>query len=205
MNEELVQYIENEIFPKYDKNEEGDGINHIKIVIKRSLELAKDYDVDFDMVYTIASYHDLGHYIDRNTHEIISAKMFMQDEKIRQWFTDEQIIIIKEAIEDHRASSNHEPRTIYGKIISTADRTIIDIDNTIKRAYSYGKRNYMNLSEEQQIERVYRHLTEKYGENGYAKVYLEDKEFEDALDKLRQALSNKEEFIKRVKEVVKTI
>ncbi len=63
----------------------------------------------------------------------------------------------------------------------------------------------MNLSEEQQIERVYRHLTEKYGENGYIKVYLEDKEFEDALDKLRQVLSNKEEFIKRVKKVVKTI
>lgn len=205
MNNELVQYIENEIFPLYNKNEEGHGINHIKTVIKRSLKLAKDYDADLDMVYTIASYHDLGHYIDRKTHEIISAKMFMQDEKIRQWFTDEQIIIIKEAIEDHRASSNHEPRTIYGKIISTADRTIIDIDNTIRRSYSYGKRNYVGLSEEEQIERVFQYVTEKYGENGYAKVYLEDKEFEDALDKLRQALSNKEEFIKRVKKVVKTI
>ncbi len=157
------------------------------------------------MVYTIASYHDLGHYIDRKTHEIISAEIFMKDEKIKQWFTDEQRSIIKEAIEDHRASSNHEPRTIYGKIVSTADRTIIDIDNTIKRSYSYGKRNYIGLSEEEQIERVYQHLIEKYGENGYAKVYLEDKEFEDALDKLRQAVSNKEEFIKRVKKVVKTI
>lgn len=205
MNNELVQYIENEIFPLYNRNEEGHGINHIKIVIKRSLELAKNYDVDLDMVYTIASYHDLGHYIDRKTHEIISAEIFMKDEKIRQWFTDKQRSIIKEAIEDHRASSNHEPRTIYGKIISTADRTIIDIDNTIKRSYSYGKRNYIGLTEEEQIERVYQHLTEKYGENGYAKVYLEDKEFEDALDKLRQALSNKEEFIKRVKKVVKTI
>lgn len=205
MNNELVQYIENEIFPLYNRNEEGHGINHIKTVIKRSLELAKDYDVDLDMVYTIASYHDLGHYIDRKTHEIISAEIFMKDEKIKQWFTDEQRSIIKEAIEEHRASSNHEPRTIYGKIISTADRTIIDIDNTIKRSYSYGKRNYIGLSQEEQIERVYQHLTEKYGENGYAKVYLEDKEFEDALDKLRQALSNKEEFIKRVKKVVKTI
>lgn len=205
MNNELVQYIENEIFPLYNRNEEGHGINHIKTVIKRSIELAKGYDVDLDMVYTIASYHDLGHYIDRNKHEIISAEIFMKDEKIKQWFTDEQRNIIKEAIEDHRASSNHEPRTIYGKIISTADRTIIDIDNTIKRSYSYGKRNYIGLSEEEQIERVYQHLTEKYGENGYAKVYLEDKEFEDALDKLRQALSNKEEFIKRVKKVVKTI
>lgn len=157
------------------------------------------------MVYVIASYHDLGHYIDRKTHEIISAEIFIKDEKMKQWFTDEQRNVIKEAIEDHRASSNHKPRTIYGKIISTADRTIIDIDNTIKRSYSYGKRNYIGLSQEEQIERVYQHLTEKYGENGYAKVYLEDKEFEDALDKLRQALSNKEEFIKRVKKVVKTI
>ena len=148
MNNELVKYIENEIFPLYNRNEEGHGINHIKTVIKRSLELAKSYDVDLDIVYTIASYHDLGHYIDRNTHEIISAEIFMKDEKIKQWFTDEQRNIIKEAIEDHRASSNHEPRTIYGKIISTADRTIIDIDNTIRRSYSYGKKHYVGLSDE---------------------------------------------------------
>lgn len=205
MNKELVQYIENEIFPLYNRNEEGHGINHIKVVIKRSLELAKDYEVDLDMIYTIASYHDLGHYIDRKTHEIISAEIFMKDEKIRQWFTDEQRSIIREAIEDHRASSSYEPRTIYGKIISTADRTIIDIDNSIKRTYFYGKRNYIELSEEEQIERVYKHLTEKYGENGYAKVYLEDKEFEDTLYELRQALSNKVEFIKRVKKVINEI
>lgn len=204
-NIELVKYIENEIFPLYDRNEEGHGVGHIKTVIKRSLELAKKYDVNLDMVYAIASYHDLGHYIDRKTHEIISAEMFMKDENIKKWFTEEQLNIIKDAIEDHRASSNHEPRTIYGKIISTADRTIIDIDDTIIRSYSYGKRNYTGLSEEKQIERVYQHLTEKYGENGYAKVYLEDKEFDEAIKKLRQTLSDKEEFIKRVKRVVRKI
>ena len=199
INQELVKYIESEIFPLYNRNEEGHGIGHIKTVIKRSLELAKNYDVDLNMVYVIASYHDIGHYIDRKKHEIISAEMFMKDEKIKKWFTTEQINTIKDAIEDHRASSNHEPRTIYGRIVSTADRTIIDIDNTIRRSYSYGKRNYVGLSEEEQIERVYQHLTEKYGENGYAKVYLEDKEFDESIKKLRQALSNKEEFIKRVK------
>lgn len=171
-------------------------------ISKRSLELAKDYDVNIDMVYTIASYHDLGHYIDRKTHEIISAKMFMKDEKITKWFTDEQRIIIKEAIEDHRASSKHEPRTIYGKIISTADRTIINIDNTIKRTYSYGIKNYPELSKEEQVERIYQHLKEKYGENGYAKVYLKDEEFEMALQRLREALSNKEKFIGRVRKVI---
>ncbi len=204
MNSELVNYIEDEIFPLYNRNEEGHGINHIKTVIKRSLELAQNYDVNIDMVYTIAAYHDLGHYIDRKTHEIISAEMFMQDQNIKTWFTDEQRNIIKEAIEDHRASSNHKPRSIYGMIVSTADRTIIDIDNTIKRTYSYGMKNYPELTREQQIERIYEHLTEKYGENGYAKIYLEDKEFQEGLQKLRQALSNKEEFIERVKKVIES-
>ena len=205
MNKQITQYIETEIFPLYNRNEEGHGINHIRTVIRRSLELAQNYDVDLDMVYTIAAYHDLGYYIDRKTHEIISAEMFMKDEKIKQWFTDKQRNIIKEAIEDHRASNDHEPRTIYGKIVSTADRKIISIDNTIKRTYSYGKRNHVKLSEEEQIERVYQHLKEKYGESGYAKIYLEDKEFEDALQKLRQALSNKDDFIKRVIKVINEI
>ena len=204
MNNELVNYIETEIFPLYNRNEEGHGINHIKTVIKKSLELAQNYDVNIDMVYTIAAYHDLGHYIDRKTHEIISAEMFVKDENIKKWFTEEQRNTIEEAIEDHRASSNHKPRSIYGMIVSTADRTIIDIDNTIKRSYSYGMKNYPGISKEQQIERIYEHLTEKYGENGYAKIYLEDKEFEEALQRLRQALSNKEEFIERVKKVIES-
>lgn len=202
MNSELIKYIENEIFPLYARNEEGHGIKHIEIVINKSLELSKKYDVDLDMVYTIAAYHDLGHYIDRKTHEIISAEIFMKDENIKKWFTDEQIKTIKEAIEDHRASSGREPRSIYGRIVSTADRTIIDIEHAIKRSYSYGMKNYPELNKEQQIERVYQHLSEKYGEEGYAKTYLEDKEFEEALQNLRKALSDKSKFIERVKEVI---
>ncbi len=202
LNEELVEYIKNEIFPLYDRNEFAHGINHIKTVIRRSLKLADGYDVDFNIVYTVAAYHDLGHFIDRKRHEIISAEIFMKDENIKRWFADEQRMVIKEAIEDHRASCNHVPRTIYGKIVSTADRTIVDIDNTIKRSYTYGKKNYIGLSEEEQFDKVYEHLVEKYGERGYAKVYLEDKEFDEAVGKLRQALENREEFIERVKRVV---
>ena len=202
LNEELVEYIEKEIFPLYDRNEFAHGINHIKTVIRRSLELADGYDVDFNIVYTVAAYHDLGHFIDRKRHEIISAEIFMKDENIKKWFADEQRMVIKEAIEDHRASCNHVPRTIYGKIVSTADRTIVDIDNTIKRSYTYGKKNYIGLSEEEQFDKVYEHLVEKYGERGYAKVYLNDKEFDEAVSKLRQALENREEFIERVKRVV---
>lgn len=203
MNKELVDYIEKEIFPLYNKNEEGHGLKHIETVIERSLKFAKDYDANIDMVYTIAAYHDLGHHIDRKRHEIISAQIFIEDENMKKWFSDEQRKIIKDAIEDHRASSNHEPRTIYGKIVSTADRTIVKIDNTIKRSYSYGKRNYQGITEEEQIQKVYEHLKDKYGENGYAKVYLEDKEFDEAMKEFRKALKDKDSFIQRIRKVVK--
>ena len=203
MDKELVDYIKKEIFPLYDKNEEGHGLKHIETVIERSLKFAKDYDVDINMVYTIAAYHDLGHHIDRKRHEIISAQIFIEDENMKKWFSDEQRKIIKDAIEAHRASSNHEPRTIYGKIVSTADRTIVNIDNTIRRSYSYGKRNYQGITEEEQIQKVYEHLKDKYGENGYAKVYLEDKEFDEAMKEFRKALQDKDSFIQRIKKVVK--
>ena len=202
-NEELVKYIEKNIFPLYSRNEEGHGINHIKTVIERSLKFAKNYDIDINMCYTIAAYHDLGHFIDRKRHDVISAEMFMEDENMKKFFTDEQRKTIKEAIEDHRASSDHKPRSIYGMIVSTADRTIKNIDTCIRRAYSYGKKNYEGLTEEKQIERVYEHLTEKYGQNGYAKTYIEDKEYEESIKKLRKALENKEEFLERVKEVIR--
>lgn len=148
---------------------------------------------------------ELVKYIDSAKHEIISAQIFMEDKKIKDWFTDDERKIIKEAIEDHRASSNHKPRSIYGMIVSTADRKFVDIDDAIRRTYQYGKKHFSNLTEEEQIERVYNHLTEKFGEDGYAKIYLEDKEYDESVHKLRKALSNKEEFIKRVKEVVDKI
>ena len=203
MNNALIEYIEKNVFPLYSRNEEGHGINHIKTVIRRSLELSKDLDVDEDIVYTVAAYHDLGHFVDRKTHEIISAQMFMEDEKVKEFFTEEERVIIKEAIEDHRASSDHEPRSIYGKIVSSADRTISDVETSIRRAYSYGLKNYPDISYEQRLERVYSHLKEKYGEDGYAKNYIIDKEYEESIKKFREALSNKEEFLNRIRKISK--
>ena len=42
INQELKDYIENNIFPEYNKNEIGHGIEHIKYVIDRSFELVKE-------------------------------------------------------------------------------------------------------------------------------------------------------------------
>ncbi len=205
INSELKSYIENNIFPEYSKNEEGHGIKHINMVIERSMKLSKGYDVDLNMVYVIAAYHDIGHHIDRKNHEKVSAEMMFEDKKLEKWFSDEERKTIKEAIEDHRASLDREPRSIYGKIISSADRTIIDIDNIIRRTYLYGKEHEKDYSHEQLVNRVHKHLTEKYGENGYAKCYIKDEEYENAINKLRESLKDKEKFLKRVEDVVREL
>ena len=202
VKQDLKDYIEKEIFPVYDKNEKGHGIEHIYSVINRSLKIAKEYNVDKNIVYTVAAYHDIGHHINPKIHEKLSAEIFMKDNIIKKWFSKEEIEIIKEAIEDHRASSDHEPKSLYGKIISTADRTIESIDTCIKRTYLYGKRNYPEKTEKEQIDRIYEHLNEKYGKNGYAKTYLYNEEFQIYKMAFIKALSDKETFMERVNKVV---
>lgn len=202
MNRELKEYIENNIFKSYSKNEQAHDVNHIKSVIKRCEELSENLDINQDMLYVIASYHDIGHYINAKKHEIISAEIMMKDENLKRFFNAEQLKIIKEAIEDHRASSEKEPRSIYGKLISSVDRNI-DIDNSIERCYYYGKNHYPELNEEQLMERIYLHIQKKYGMNGYAKFYFNDEKYNNYLKEVDRLLNNKEELDKRIKKQFK--
>ena len=139
MNKDLIKYTEENIFPEYSKNESGHGIDHIKYVIKRSFDIVSQnkLDVNLDMVYIIAAYHDIGHHIDSKNHEKVSAEIMSKDKELERFFNDEELKIIKEAIEDHRASSDHEPRSIYGRIVSSADRNNT-VEDCLRRTYTYG-------------------------------------------------------------------
>ncbi len=206
VNSKLKNYIEENIFPEYDKNETAHGLNHIKYVIERSNELVKEnnLDVNMDMVYVIASYHDIGHHIDSKTHEIISAEIMSIDEKLKEFFTDEERTIIKEAIEDHRSSSKSEPRSIYGKIVSSADRNDT-VEACLKRSYTYGKKLNPNATDEELYINAYDVLTKKFGEKGYAKFYFKDKKYESFLKDIRNLLKNKENYIKTQREYIEKL
>lgn len=203
----ILEYIGENVFPIYEKDNGAHGISHIKQVINRSFELMRTYDLQLNpnMVYVIAAYHDLGHQEDAKKHEQISAKMFIEDENMKKWFTEEERNIIKEAIEDHRASCKYEPRSIYGKLVSTADRTIMSIEEYIKRTYLYGLKNYPELSKEERIIRVYEHLSKKYGEAGYAKMYFQDQKLIDSLLKIREELKDKEHFKEKTKKIIESM
>ena len=118
INDKLKTYIEKNIFPSYERNDLGHNLDHIKYVIDRSMRFANEVEgINLDMVYTIAAYHDIGHYIDARNHEKVSAEMLLADENLKEFFTEEEIKTMSEAVYDHRASLEGEPRSIYGKIV----------------------------------------------------------------------------------------
>lgn len=197
INKELKYYIDNKILPQYKKNESGHGMKHVNYCIKRSLKLSNQFrNINLDMVYTIAAFHDIAHHLDKDNHQILSAKIFYENEEMKKFFTDLERKIIKEAIEDHRASLEIEPRSNYGKIISSADRNT-DIDTTLRRTHSYTCKHFPNLNLDAMMERAYEHITKKYGEIGYAKTYCLDEEYTKFKEDMNQILSDKEKFKKR--------
>ena len=173
MNRELINYIETEIIPRYQHFDSAHQTEHARYVIKESMQLANHYHVNPDMVYTIAAYHDTGLCEGRDVHHLISGKIIRADKKLRSFFTEEEIETMAEAVEDHRASIDHEPRTIYGKIVAEADRCI-DSDTIIRRTIQYGLSHYPNLNKNEHYLRFLDHMKEKYAEGGYLKIWLDN-------------------------------
>ncbi len=194
INKDLKNYIETEIFPQYEKNDSGHSLEHIDYVLKRCFEFSEQFqNINYNILYTIATFHDIAHYIDKKNHEKLSAEFFYNDEKMREFFTEEERIIIKEAIEDHRASSNTFPRGDYGKIISSADRST-DIDDFLRRTHAYTLKHFPGCTKEEMLKRAYDHTEQKYGKEGYAKHYVKDAEYNKFKENINLLLQDTEKF-----------
>jgi uncharacterized protein len=190
MDESLVDYIESTIIPMYDGFDAGHGREHVNAVIAEALRLAGFYDVDADMVYAAAAFHDTGLCVDRKTHHLESGRIIREDKRLGEWFSADQIEVIAQAAEDHRASSDHEPRTIYGKIIAEADRQIIP-ESIILRTVQYGFKNYPELDKEGHWLRTCQHMAEKYDVGGYLKLWIPESRNADGLARLREIIHDK--------------
>lgn len=193
LSNDIISYIENEIIPRYDNFDAAHRRDHVNMVIQQSLEISKFLDVDINMVYVIAAYHDTGLCKGREHHHEVSAQIIKADENLRKWFTEEQIQTMADAAEDHRASAKHEPRTIYGRIVAEADR-FIDPETIVRRTIQYGLDHYPELSKEQQYDRMMQHLHEKYGRNGYLKLWFPESPNTARLEKLRQMIDEETEI-----------
>lgn len=200
MDRELHKYIEAEILPRYDSFDAAHRRDHADAVISQSLYLMQFYPVREDMVYAIAAYHDTGLAVDRKTHHLESGKVIRADKRLRDWFTPEEIETMAQAAEDHRASSDHEPRTIYGKIVAEADR-LIDAETILRRTVQYGLSNYPELGREEQIQRALDHLHEKYARGGYLKLWIPESPNAERLARLWDMIDQPETIRRLVENI----
>ena len=190
---DLQQYIEQTIIPRYDAFDGGHRRDHAQMVISESLKLAREHGADEQMAYVIAAYHDLGLSIDREKHHIHSGEILMADEQLRKWFTEEQLLIMRDAVEDHRASGKNPPRTIYGAIVAEADRQI-DPMTVIQRTMAYSRKLYPDGDFETLYQRSREHLNEKYAEGGYMHLWLNSERNVRGLEALRAIIRNEDQL-----------
>ena len=191
---DLVEFVETKILPKYANFDKAHNMEHVTRVIRNSMALARTTGADVNMVYVIAAYHDLGMSGPRAIHHITGGKLLMQDMRLRKWFSESQIKIMKEAVEDHRASASHAPRSMYGKIVAEADRDI-DPDMVLRRTVQFGLANYPEKSRDEQWKRFCDHLENKYSNNGYIRLWIPGSENEKKRKALREIIADRHKLL----------
>ena len=190
MREGVDKYIYGVIVPQYAGFDAAHREDHALTVIDQAMKIldgmqawiagaAEDQEglaqwlvpVDRDVLKMAAACHDLGLVNGRDNHHLDSGKIIRANADLLQWFTSDEIEIIAQAAEDHRASGKSDPRSIYGKIVAEADR-VIDIDTIIRRTVQFGHKHYPELTPAEHLERAVSHLKEKYGRGGYLKLWI---------------------------------
>ena len=185
---DLMEFVETNILPRYNAFDKAHNISHAVRVIRRSEDLAAKIGADANMAYTIAAYHDLGLEGPRAIHHLTSGKILAADTRLQKWFSSEQIKIMKEAVEDHRASASHAPRSIYGKIVAEADRDL-DPDTVFRHTVLFGLDHYPDMTPKEHWNRFYEHMQNKYSVNGYIKLWIPGSENEKKLNEIRDYIA----------------
>lgn len=190
---DLVEFIETQILPRYAAFDRAHNMEHVTRVIRSSLELVKTTGADVNMAYTIAAYHDLGMIGHRADHHIRGGKILAADARLKKWFSAEQIKIMKEAVEDHRASASRAPRSIYGKIVAEADRDI-DTETVVRRTVQFGLSNYPEMDKEGHWKRFKEHMDNKYSKEGYIRLWIPNSPNAKKLNELRNLIAQPEQL-----------
>ncbi|MDR0398016.1 MAG: hypothetical protein LBH36_02430 [Candidatus Nomurabacteria bacterium] len=200
----LKAYVEQGVLPIYNKNEEGHGIDHVNYVLRRAFKFNVENDLwlSDDMLYAAVVFHDVGHHIDPKNHEVVSAEMFIADKFMNEFFSPADLLVVRQAIEDHRSSADSDPRNIYGEVLSSADRNT-DLATPCRRTYAYTLKNYPNYTLDQNTNRAYDHISKKFGPGGYAneKIYFKDDEYTAYLQKVAELIADKPTFVAYFKQV----
>lgn len=176
VRKEILEHINKNIKPLYKNFDKAHSISHFNFVTKNCIEYGTELinqgeHVNLEIAYVVGAYHDVGIINGREGHAKSSAEYVKKDGFLKSVYNADTILLIAEAVEDHSSHLDHEPRSIYGKIVADADR-----NNTcylvFSRPVKFGLKNEKQYNRKQQINRVYEFVQNKFGRNGYVKYHL---------------------------------
>lgn len=190
VTDSLKQYVESNILSRYHAFDSAHQIDHVRAVMAQSMELAGHYpELNPDMVYAIAAYHDTGLCEGRERHHLASGEIIRRDQRLGEWFTAAERDTMVQAAEDHRASAHHDPRSLYGRIVAEADRDIEPL-TIVRRTVQYGLSHYPELDTEGHWHRTLQHLHEKYAPGGYLKLYIPESRNRKQMERLWEMIAD---------------
>lgn len=190
---DIMEFVERNILKRYNAFDAAHNMTHVNRVIKASVQLARKMGADINMAYVVAAYHDLGLEVERATHHIESGKILRADRRLDKWFSAQQIEIMRQAVEDHRASASRAPRNIYGKIVAEADRDLEPM-SVIRRTIQFGLAHYPEKTKEEHWDRFVEHLQQKYSSAGYIKLWIAGSDNEQNLRELRRIINDRQQL-----------
>ena len=129
---DLKDYVESDILPRHEHYDAAHRPNHIRRVIARAMAQEAS-----PITYAAAAMHDIGICEGREVHHLASGRIIRADHNLRRWFSEEEVELIAQAAEDHRASATTPPRSPLGMIIAEADRDI-EPETIVRRTVEYG-------------------------------------------------------------------
>ena len=176
IRKEVLDFINQEVKPKYKTFDKAHNLSHFKFVTQNCVEYAselinKGQYVDLEIAYVVGALHDVGIEKGREGHAKSSGKFVRECKMMKDLFDDETIELIAQAVEDHSSHLEYEPRSIYGKIVADADRNN-SLYLVFSRPVKFGVKNEPQFNREEQIERVYQFVNKKFGRNGYVNYWL---------------------------------
>ena len=214
---DLERYVYEEIVPLYGSFDKAHKEDHAMTVIGQAmklldqrqqwLDLHQEPDlfwsqpVDRRILLAAAACHDLGLVNGRDNHHTDSGIIIRHDMRLREWFTEDEVEVIAQAAEDHRASGKNAPRSIYGMLVAEADR-VIDSETIIRRTVQFGQKHYPDLDSEGHLQRAAGHLKEKYGRGGYLKLWIPWSDNAVRLGHLQDLIDDSEALIKVIERIL---
>ena len=179
---DIKAWVEAEVLPCYAHFDTAHRTDHARRVVARAMAMVESGEwlpqlstFHFPLstcTYVAAAMHDLGLAEGREEHHLASGRIIRHCEALHRWFTDDEIELMAQAAEDHRASAKEPPRSLPGCIVAEADRDV-EPETIVRRTVEYGLSHYPDLDREGHWQRTLDHLHEKYAEGGYIKLWLD--------------------------------